>query len=221
MPGAPDPLPVPQTLLMAHALRRILYSTWSLPDRQFAFVARNPQSPPSTLFCHLFVGLPGEVVAQPTPSPQNVIIIIFNICMQRLSPPPGPDPAPPALPLLPALLPPGTPRGAGGRGGAPGAGGAAGAPQPRGGVTKCQRPRVLPAPARGQRPRPAGHRGRCRCPALPRLLPLCPSACAVLSHGVSLLGTSHECFGTARLCAGSCVAFLPRPFLRTTFHRIF
>ncbi|RMB89704.1 hypothetical protein DUI87_33901 [Hirundo rustica rustica] len=50
-----------KTLLMAHALRRILYSTWSLPDRQFAFVARNPQSPPSILFCHLFVGLPGEV----------------------------------------------------------------------------------------------------------------------------------------------------------------
>ncbi|NXB12287.1 SH2D5 protein, partial [Cnemophilus loriae] len=59
--GAPDPLPVPQTLLMAHALRRILYSTCRLPDRQFAFVARNPQSLPSTLFCHLFVGLPGEV----------------------------------------------------------------------------------------------------------------------------------------------------------------
>ncbi|NXD98809.1 SH2D5 protein, partial [Chaetorhynchus papuensis] len=49
-----------ETLLMAHALRRILYSTWRLPDRQFAFVARNPHSP--TLFCHLFVGLPGEVV---------------------------------------------------------------------------------------------------------------------------------------------------------------
>ncbi|OWK53267.1 SH2 domain-containing protein 5 [Lonchura striata] len=50
-----------ETLLMAHALRRILYSTWRPPDRQFAFVARNPYSPPSTLFCHLFVGLPGEV----------------------------------------------------------------------------------------------------------------------------------------------------------------
>ncbi|XP_072773374.1 SH2 domain-containing protein 5 isoform X2 [Taeniopygia guttata] len=50
-----------KTLLMAHALRRILYSTWRPPDRQFAFVARNPHSPPSTLFCHLFVGLPGEV----------------------------------------------------------------------------------------------------------------------------------------------------------------
>ncbi|XP_062363726.1 SH2 domain-containing protein 5 [Cinclus cinclus] len=50
-----------ETLLMAHALRRILYSTWRLPDCQFAFVARNPHSPPSTLFCHLFVGLPGEV----------------------------------------------------------------------------------------------------------------------------------------------------------------
>lgn len=141
-----------------------------------------------------------------------MIIIIINICTQRLSPSPGPDPAPPALPVLPALLPPGTPRGAGGREGAPGAGGAAGAPQPRGGVTKCQRPRVLPAPARGQRPRPAWHRGRCRCPALPRLLLLCPSACAMFSHlgfshGVSLLDTSHECIGTARLCTGSCVAF--------------
>ncbi|XP_032565165.1 SH2 domain-containing protein 5 isoform X1 [Chiroxiphia lanceolata] len=50
-----------ETLLMAHALRRILYSTCCLADRQFAFVARNPHSPPSTLFCHLFVGLPGEV----------------------------------------------------------------------------------------------------------------------------------------------------------------
>ncbi|NWQ67375.1 SH2D5 protein, partial [Neopipo cinnamomea] len=51
-----------ETLLMAHALRRILYSTCCLADRQFAFVARNPHSPPSTLFCHLFVGLPAEVV---------------------------------------------------------------------------------------------------------------------------------------------------------------
>ncbi|NWI00095.1 SH2D5 protein, partial [Tichodroma muraria] len=30
-------------------------------DGEFAFVARNPHSPPSTLFCHLFVGLSGEV----------------------------------------------------------------------------------------------------------------------------------------------------------------
>ncbi|NXS69300.1 SH2D5 protein, partial [Pandion haliaetus] len=50
-----------QTLLMAHALRRILYSTWRHADHQFAFVARNPRSPASPLFCHLFVGLPGEV----------------------------------------------------------------------------------------------------------------------------------------------------------------
>ncbi|XP_061868966.1 SH2 domain-containing protein 5 [Colius striatus] len=46
---------------MAHALRRILYSTWHHADRQFAFVARNPHSPASPLFCHLFVGPPGEV----------------------------------------------------------------------------------------------------------------------------------------------------------------
>ncbi|NXC74227.1 SH2D5 protein, partial [Anhinga anhinga] len=50
-----------ETLLMAHALRRILYSTWRHADRQFAFVARNPRGPSSTLFCHLFVGPPGEV----------------------------------------------------------------------------------------------------------------------------------------------------------------
>uniref|UniRef100_A0A8C4U5G5 SH2 domain containing 5 n=1 Tax=Falco tinnunculus TaxID=100819 RepID=A0A8C4U5G5_FALTI len=50
-----------ETLLMAHALCRILYSTWHHADRQFAFVARNPCSPARTLFCHLFVGLPGEV----------------------------------------------------------------------------------------------------------------------------------------------------------------
>ncbi|KAM6240938.1 kinesin-like protein KIF17 isoform 3-T4 [Porphyrio hochstetteri] len=50
-----------KTLLMAHALRRILYSTWRHADRQFAFVARNPRSPSSTLFCHLFVGPPSEV----------------------------------------------------------------------------------------------------------------------------------------------------------------
>nr|KAF6445112.1 SH2 domain containing 5 [Molossus molossus] len=51
-----------EVLLMAHALRRILYSTWCPADCQFAFVARNPRSPASKLFCHLFVGSqPGEV----------------------------------------------------------------------------------------------------------------------------------------------------------------
>ncbi|XP_068772457.1 SH2 domain-containing protein 5 [Struthio camelus] len=51
-----------ETLLMAHALRRILYSTWRPADCQFAFVARNPRSPATKLFCHLFVGRqPGEV----------------------------------------------------------------------------------------------------------------------------------------------------------------
>uniref|UniRef100_A0A669QUC1 SH2 domain containing 5 n=1 Tax=Phasianus colchicus TaxID=9054 RepID=A0A669QUC1_PHACC len=50
-----------QTLLMAHALRRILYSTCLHTEHQFAFVARNPCSPPSSLFCHLFVGPPAEV----------------------------------------------------------------------------------------------------------------------------------------------------------------
>ncbi|XP_020024251.2 SH2 domain-containing protein 5 isoform X1 [Castor canadensis] len=51
-----------EVLLMAHALRRILYSTWCPADCQFAFIARNPHSPASKLFCHLFVGSqPGEV----------------------------------------------------------------------------------------------------------------------------------------------------------------
>lgn len=51
-----------QVLLMAHALKRILYATWYSPACQFAFVARNPRSPASKLFCHLFVGSqPGEV----------------------------------------------------------------------------------------------------------------------------------------------------------------
>ncbi|XP_021118627.1 SH2 domain-containing protein 5 isoform X3 [Heterocephalus glaber] len=50
-----------EVLLMAHALRRILYSTWSPARCQFAFVARNPRNPASRLFCHLFVGSqPGE-----------------------------------------------------------------------------------------------------------------------------------------------------------------
>lgn len=51
-----------QVLLMAHALKRILYATWYPAACQFAFVARNPRSPSSKLFCHLFVGSqPGEV----------------------------------------------------------------------------------------------------------------------------------------------------------------
>ncbi|MXQ93760.1 hypothetical protein E5288_WYG016940 [Bos mutus] len=51
-----------EVLLMAHALRRILYATWCPADCQFAFMARNPRSPASKLFCHLFVGSqPGEV----------------------------------------------------------------------------------------------------------------------------------------------------------------
>ncbi|NXG23052.1 SH2D5 protein, partial [Grallaria varia] len=50
-----------QSLLMAHALRRVLLCTCRPAQRQFAFVARNPRSPPGTLFCHLFVGLPAEV----------------------------------------------------------------------------------------------------------------------------------------------------------------
>lgn len=66
--GLTEPVPPapPQVLLMAHALRRILYSTWCPADCQFAFMARNPQSPANKLFCHLFVGnQPGEVLGAP------------------------------------------------------------------------------------------------------------------------------------------------------------
>ncbi|XP_063799962.1 SH2 domain-containing protein 5 [Pseudophryne corroboree] len=45
-----------ETLLMAHALRRIQYTTCRPEDHQFAFVSRNPHRPANQLFCHLFVG---------------------------------------------------------------------------------------------------------------------------------------------------------------------
>ncbi|KAM4016914.1 LOW QUALITY PROTEIN: SH2 domain-containing protein 5 [Anomaloglossus baeobatrachus] len=45
-----------ETLLMAHALRRIRYTTCRLDHSQFAFVSRNPGCHESRLFCHLFVG---------------------------------------------------------------------------------------------------------------------------------------------------------------------
>ncbi|KAM9299537.1 SH2 domain-containing protein 5 [Gastrophryne carolinensis] len=45
-----------ETLLMAHALRRIQYTTCTLEDSQFAFVSRNPHGAANQLFCHLFVG---------------------------------------------------------------------------------------------------------------------------------------------------------------------
>ena len=55
-------LAAPKVLLMAHALKRILYAIWCPADCQFDFMARNPRSPASKLFGHLFVGSqPGEV----------------------------------------------------------------------------------------------------------------------------------------------------------------
>lgn len=51
-----------ERLLMAHALRRIQYTTCRMEDSQFAFVSRNPKAEPHQLFCHLFVGSqPSEV----------------------------------------------------------------------------------------------------------------------------------------------------------------
>ncbi|RXM91093.1 SH2 domain-containing protein 5 [Acipenser ruthenus] len=45
-----------ETLLMAHSMRRILFSTCRPSDSQFAFVAHNPGCSPDELYCHLFVG---------------------------------------------------------------------------------------------------------------------------------------------------------------------
>lgn len=43
-----------QTLLMAHALQRVSLSIARPSDAQFAFVAHNPGSPDTQLYCHLF-----------------------------------------------------------------------------------------------------------------------------------------------------------------------
>uniref|UniRef100_A0AAY4E9N3 SH2 domain containing 5 n=1 Tax=Denticeps clupeoides TaxID=299321 RepID=A0AAY4E9N3_9TELE len=43
-----------ETLLMAHALRRVSISTARPSDSQFAFVSHNPGSSDAQLYCHLF-----------------------------------------------------------------------------------------------------------------------------------------------------------------------
>lgn len=77
-----------QTLLMAHALRRILYSTCLHAERQFAFVARNPHSPPSTLFCHLFVSPVGEVRGCMFLPPPLTLRLFLRDCSDSHSPSP-------------------------------------------------------------------------------------------------------------------------------------
>lgn len=77
-----------QTLLMAHALRRILYSTCLHAERQFAFVARNPHSPPSTLFCHLFVSPVGEVRGCMFLPPPLTLRLFLRYCSDSHSPSP-------------------------------------------------------------------------------------------------------------------------------------
>uniref|UniRef100_UPI00398F5AF4 SH2 domain-containing protein 5 isoform X2 n=1 Tax=Pristiophorus japonicus TaxID=55135 RepID=UPI00398F5AF4 len=59
-----------EMLLMAHALRRILYTTCQPSNCQFAFVTRNPYRPPSELFCHLFV----------TMQPNEATILNLQLC---------------------------------------------------------------------------------------------------------------------------------------------
>ncbi|XP_007895994.2 SH2 domain-containing protein 5 [Callorhinchus milii] len=55
---------------MAHALRRILYTTCCPSDCQFAFVTRNPFRPPSELYCHLFV----------TRQPNEATLLNLQLC---------------------------------------------------------------------------------------------------------------------------------------------
>ncbi|XP_055515386.1 SH2 domain-containing protein 5 isoform X1 [Leucoraja erinacea] len=59
-----------EILLMAHALKRILYTTCQPLDCQFAFVTRNPCRPPTELFCHLFV----------TAQPNEAAILNLQLC---------------------------------------------------------------------------------------------------------------------------------------------
>ncbi|XP_069775168.1 SH2 domain-containing protein 5 isoform X2 [Narcine bancroftii] len=59
-----------EMLLMAHALKRILYTTCQPTDCQFAFVTRNPCRPPSELFCHLFL----------TAQPNEAMILNLQLC---------------------------------------------------------------------------------------------------------------------------------------------
>ena len=51
----PPPPSVFQTLIMAHALNRILFCTAEPKKSLFAMVARNPQSGPEGVFCHVFL----------------------------------------------------------------------------------------------------------------------------------------------------------------------
>nr|XP_060614841.1 SH2 domain-containing protein 5 isoform X1 [Anolis sagrei ordinatus] len=69
-----------EVLLMAHALRRIFFSTCRPADGQFAFVSRNPRS--SQLFCHVFVGSqPCEVQAL-----HLLLCRCFQLCFLRRHP---------------------------------------------------------------------------------------------------------------------------------------
>lgn len=61
-----------QTLLMAHALQRVSLSIARPSDAQFAFVAHNPGSPDTQLYCHLFKARHARAVCVDTtrsPSP--------------------------------------------------------------------------------------------------------------------------------------------------------
>ena len=44
----------PQKLIMAHALQRVVFSTADTKKNLFALVARNPQTGPESVFCHIF-----------------------------------------------------------------------------------------------------------------------------------------------------------------------
>ncbi|XP_078281562.1 SH2 domain-containing protein 5 isoform X2 [Rhinoraja longicauda] len=59
-----------EVLLMAHALKRILYTSCQPLNCQFAFVTRNPCRPPTELFCHLFV----------TAQPNEATILNLQLC---------------------------------------------------------------------------------------------------------------------------------------------
>ncbi|XP_053546215.1 SH2 domain-containing protein 5 isoform X2 [Bombina bombina] len=80
-----------EKLLMAHALRRIQYTTCRPEDYQFAFVSRNPHGSAHQLFCHLFVG------SQPSEAQGLNLLLCRSFQLQYLTM--HPEAADPEVPM--------------------------------------------------------------------------------------------------------------------------
>lgn len=58
----------PQSVYMAHALKRISYATCNPEQRQFSFLAREPKSQSAHQYCHAFTTQTEEEVSTLTSS---------------------------------------------------------------------------------------------------------------------------------------------------------